>query len=523
MTYHLARVAHWVSNGSVEHYPTPVLRQLHQAPGAEYVVAHLQLLSGGDRFAALVQWFALLGCLAGVSLIAKRLGGGRSAQLLAPLLAATVPMVVLQASSTQNDLVAALWLVVLADAVLRLQVRPPPAHTHSHAAWLSLGGALGLALLTKGTCYLYALPFLLWLGIALIRRRSFHAFKPLPIAVVLVVALNAGPWVRNLRTYGSPLGPGREGGAHYLNQDLSAKSAFSGVVRNLALHYGAVERPFNDRSTASVVAFLKALGIDANDRRTTFKDLEFRIPDLSTHEDWAGNPLHATVFIVSFMVAASLGIARRKSDGQWKEVALYALSCAAAFALFASLVQWQLWHSRLHTPVFILFTPVAGRLLGGIRWRAAHVAAAILLTAAAIPWALSNVSRPLFPMDRFTRNSSVFTLARKDQYFINAGQNRDGYERAARCILDAGCRSIGVLAEDEVWEYPLWAYLSGPGKELRLEHLELPADNPSARLSTHLRDFVPCALATFERTPSATWGLTRKAACSSGIIGVYLR
>ena len=38
MTYHLSRVAHWVQNHSLEHYPTHILRQLSYCPFAEYVI-----------------------------------------------------------------------------------------------------------------------------------------------------------------------------------------------------------------------------------------------------------------------------------------------------------------------------------------------------------------------------------------------------------------------------------------------------------------------------------------------------
>jgi hypothetical protein len=59
MTYHMARIAHWLQNGSVRFYPTHNPRQLHLAPFAEYAILQFQVLTGGsDRFANAVQWFA---------------------------------------------------------------------------------------------------------------------------------------------------------------------------------------------------------------------------------------------------------------------------------------------------------------------------------------------------------------------------------------------------------------------------------------------------------------------------------
>lgn len=80
-------------------------------PWAEFAIIHFYVLSGGDRLSNGVQWISMLGNLTGVSLIAKQLGGTKESQLLAALIAASLPMGILQASSTQTDYVVTLWLV----------------------------------------------------------------------------------------------------------------------------------------------------------------------------------------------------------------------------------------------------------------------------------------------------------------------------------------------------------------------------------------------------------------------------
>ena len=59
--YHLPRVMHWIQNRSVGHYPTHIGRQLSFGPGAEYILLQAQILSGGDRLANLMGWFAAAG------------------------------------------------------------------------------------------------------------------------------------------------------------------------------------------------------------------------------------------------------------------------------------------------------------------------------------------------------------------------------------------------------------------------------------------------------------------------------
>src|SRR5262249_2538151 len=98
LTYHMSRVMHWAQNRSVSHYPTHIQRQLHHTPWAEFAILHLQLLSGNDRFANTVQWFAMLGSVTGVSLIAKQVGADARGQIFSAVIAATIPMGILQAS-----------------------------------------------------------------------------------------------------------------------------------------------------------------------------------------------------------------------------------------------------------------------------------------------------------------------------------------------------------------------------------------------------------------------------------------
>ena len=119
MRYHLARVMHWQQNQSLAHYPTPIEAQLWMPPWAELAILHLVVLEGSDRLANLVQWLAMLGSLAGVAWIARRLGARTAGQVAAVVTAFTIPMGILQATSTQNDYVTAFWAVCLAVFVLR--------------------------------------------------------------------------------------------------------------------------------------------------------------------------------------------------------------------------------------------------------------------------------------------------------------------------------------------------------------------------------------------------------------------
>ena len=111
MTYHMGRVMHWLQNGSVVHYPTHIMRQLGYPPWGEFAIMHLQALAGSDRFAPLVQWVGMLGCLIGVSLIVQEFGYDTKRQLFAAVIVATIPAGILQSTSTKNNYMVSFWLV----------------------------------------------------------------------------------------------------------------------------------------------------------------------------------------------------------------------------------------------------------------------------------------------------------------------------------------------------------------------------------------------------------------------------
>jgi hypothetical protein len=227
MTYHMSRVVHWIQNQSVAHYPTSITRQLYLPPWAEYAIAHLQILSNSDRFANLVQWFSLVGSIIGVSLIAKQLYGNLRSQIVSAVVCVTIPIGILQGSSTQNDYVVAFWLVCFVYfSLLAIQSRINFSHS------VLVGISLGLAILTKPTAYIYAFPFFCWLMLSGKKRLGWKLWKPFITIIAIVILINIGHYLRNLELYGSFLG--ESGG--YTNQIFGIRVLISNIIRNLALH-----------------------------------------------------------------------------------------------------------------------------------------------------------------------------------------------------------------------------------------------------------------------------------------------
>ena len=468
MAYHLVRVAHWVQNRSVRHFPTCYLPQIVHPPLAEFAILHLQLLTGGDRLANLVQWLSMLGSLLGVSLVARELGADPRGQVFAAIVAATLPMGLVQASSTQNDWVASLWTTSLAFFSLRA-IAPRPGTGGRGIPWPEVwgaGGALALAIFTKGTSYLYAAPFVVALVAAVgVRRIGWSAWRPAVAIVALVVLVNGAHYARNLRVFGSPLSGRSEG---YANQIHTPAAFASNIVRNLTLHLGTPFPSVNSRIDRGVRALHAALGIGVDDERTTAWG-GFTVHPLNTFEDSAGNPLHLLLGLAAIGWYAAGGW-RRTS----KLVAAYLAILSAGAALFCFALKWQPWHSRLQLPLFVLSSAFVGLALSKLRARRAATATVALLVLASLPWVLYNQTRRVVPAISNPRAYPTIFASRVDQYFSahpSARRLEGPYREAAAYLRQRGVRTLGLALPFDPWEYPLWVLLRGDGGAMRLEHV----------------------------------------------------
>ena len=112
MTYHMSRVEYWIQNKSIFFFKTNNPRQNVLAPFSEFLILHFQILSGSDIFANLVQWISLIISLTTVSSICKEFGLNRRLQIISAVFICSLPIVLLQASSTQNDIVASTFILL---------------------------------------------------------------------------------------------------------------------------------------------------------------------------------------------------------------------------------------------------------------------------------------------------------------------------------------------------------------------------------------------------------------------------
>ncbi len=505
LSYHMSRVMHWVQNQGLQHYPTPINRQVWMPPWAEMAILQFQVLLGSDRLANFVQWFSAAASVIAVSLIAQRLGAGFGGQVTAAVFCATIPMGILQSSSTQNDYVVSFWIACLAYfTVVAHQRRLALAEW----AWLSLAVALGM--LTKGTCYAYALPLLGWLLASALRRERWGSLAGRALLGLVVVALvNGGAWARNLQTYRFPLGP-PAAVQNLSNQSHTPAAMISNLARNAGLHLGTPYGRLNKGVMTAIAWLHDRLGQPLNDSAVTLKANKFQV-QYSTHEDYAGNPVH---FGLLFLFALCLPFFFARQRETRDQGLLYTLIVLSTFLLFSILYKWQSFGSRLQLPFFVLAAPLAGLAGEGLRRPAVRAALVAILTVQGISYLIYNPSRML--VQKAPGLPTLFNKSRDELLFANSGEIRRGYLSVSRAAAATGCRSIGLVIDSSDKEYPFWALLSPSGKEARLEHLGVspPLDRYAPQ------DFQPC-LVICTICGSDQWEGYRRISTHHGGIGLF--
>jgi len=475
MTYHMSRVAHWVQNENIAFYPTHILRQLHQPPFAEYLILQLQLLNRGDQFANLPQFAAMLISTLGVSLIANEFNLNRSGQLLTALISITIPMGILQATSTQNDYVLTSMLVCAMYFGMKLSSTDPQKFT------ILFSVSTALALATKGTGYLFILPIFVF-SLVYSKNSINITLRLIGLSALLCSVFNAGHYFRNFNLYGSILGPGREGSLSYANEIFSLQVVTSNIVRNFAIHLGTPFYSVNLSITEFVTWLHHLIGLSISDVRTTWGGMPFVLDPLNPHEDGTGNLLHLLLICIALLIYIS------KKSIRTKVITGYITCLISCFILFCIYLKWQPWHSRLQLPIFVLWSPIVALSFLSIKiCRDRELLLTLSLFIASLPWIIFSATKPLIaklhskpPYYKIEEN--IFNTTRDRQYFINRPKLWNNYETVIDKIENLNKKNIGLIISGDEWEYPLFPLLNG--NNISIHHIEVR--NQSAFLESKL-------------------------------------
>jgi hypothetical protein len=470
MTYHMARVAHWIQNKNISHYPTHVLRQLVYQPFAEWEILHFQVLTGGDRLANSVQLFYFIACISAVSLITKDLGGSVKQQLSSAFFAGTIPMAVIQSNTTQNDIVVAFF--ILGFAYYTIQITRKLTFTQL----LLAGSALGLAFLTKGTSYIYVLLFCGWYLVALLkdyrlplktilRKAATYALIP-----AIALLLNMGFFSRNLFLNNSPLG---EANKDTGNEGMALKPVAFVAIKNVMNHF-----PVTGNMKVALTKKAEDLGVDINDPGYSFMPVNWMYEGIYYHEDYMQNYIQVLLILLT-----SLFFFFKKDlyNNRLSYYALFVFTILTTSFLYCLLLKWQPWSNRLQIALFMCFSVLLGMEIGRLnKWLQLPFYFVVLIYCRG---ALFKSSNHPFPF-----NKTAYRYPFEASLIPNAVKECQTY------LDQKPYTKLSLYIGADSWDYPYYKFLShSNGISRTIKHFQV--NNES---SIYFENFVPDALITLE-------------------------
>jgi len=446
MTYHLPMIEHWLQNGSLAFYPIHGHRQNDLGPLTEIMMLQWRAITGGDRLAALVQWLAMAGSLMSVALITSEFGGDARAQLLSMLFCATLPMGILQSTSTQNDYVMAFFVISFIQRVIAAR------RTLERVAVIEAALAIAMAILAQPIAVIWGFPFGIWFAAPLIRQPR-RAVAVLGLFAIVALLPCLGHYSRLLKAYGTPVAP-------IAKITNSASFGFGQTMDSLLLQSASEIAVPQNRVNALIISTVDqisgALGWSEHRADRVLYYTPLRLPDASwlESEATAGNPLHFGVAAAS-LIAALWWLVRRRV----RALGHYSLCCIAGYLLFVSLIRWQPFVTRLHLPLLVALSPVVGMVGTELRRiRPLSEFLALVLCVSSWPFLVGNPLRPLWPQTYMVDDPiKVMFAGRHDML--------GPYKSVIDRIRGARCRQIGLLPLDDYyyqldpWEFPYWYLL----------------------------------------------------------------
>lgn len=463
MTYHMARVAHWVANQSIEFIVTSNPRENDTGPGAETLLLVLQIFSGSDRFANWVQTTCFVILLVSTHGLVRLMRAPLSLRVPLVLLFATAPVFVLQATSTQNDLCAAVTALAIVGALRNGLFGRPRWKARDGIA---VGLAVGVAYLVKPTALIFVSPVVVWAAFRTVRAASIdltlmpRRLGPPLLAGLVTCAVICGPHITRKALYGSVVGATESEVIFPLGRNWLAARRVVNPLLAVAHHV-----PLRSLDLALGRVHAAASKLDPPGQARWGIDGFYAGHALRQYEDLAGAPIQFLATIALSTCGLFWGAWRRR-----RTAFIVSLLPLLGWLTFHWIARNNLWIARYHATWFALAVLSA---CGACEWarvsrraRFALVTGTWLAASLAVTYAWSTVvaneMRPVssIALTRFKRNAAYYA-------------HNPGLAAEHRSILKTAgqqaCSSLLLLyGNDDVMEYQLTRRAMEKG--LRVEH-----------------------------------------------------
>ena len=482
MTYHLARIGHWLDNGSVAHYVSNVDRQIYSPVLAEYNLLQLMVLSQSDIFANLLQYVSLFVTAYFVYHCAARLGTNRRFALFGSFAFMLMPLTISQSITTQNDLFATMFLVIfLYELIGVVRWKQITLEKEQVITILLLASMVAFGYLAKTSVCASMLMFMPWLLIVCIIRKD-KLSKMLSCALLAgaaILVLISETLLRTFLSSGSIMTNTASGDIMVATKNVSY--ILVNIMKNFSLLITQhLFRPLNGFVYRIAIGLGQLLHVEVNNEAIAFHGFDFLHhmnmgDDMYSHDKTPSSFvaylafLEGVLLVVLFIWLLLKG--KRMSEAEKSEKCLslgFAVSNWLSFGFIMALLRWQPWGTRLMYPALAATVIMSANLcyvfLKKKKWQLAVL----------VPLAALCVILAVSPLKYNMREAKAFIAGGcqdRLSYYFEFNQRRASYEALLAKAKEEKVTDIGVLINGDGYDYPLWLMFHQEDEEAVLRHI----------------------------------------------------
>ncbi|XMO24614.1 hypothetical protein ACKZJ7_18295 [Leptospira sp. 'Mane'] len=453
----MARVAHWIQNQSVEYYFSHIDRQNIMNPGAEFLILIPQIIFQSDIFANLIQSISWAYCILLIFMIGSMFHANINQKLFAVVFAASIPMGILQATSTQNDLVASVFCLSIIGNhfLLKKLLERTDFPEHKWILLLSYSISIFSAYLAKPTTIIFAFFFILssifHLGKYFLRKEErvniVENIKLFFISILIGLVILGPDVYRKYKQSGSLTGNRSE----IFSSEDDFEIRFANSLKGMFYH-----SPVSSLCETDVYDYLNLK--TGNPYKTKQTDVCTNVYQFN--EDYIGNPIQFSIVLFFCFIQLFFRLKKKKKDHS----ELFIGICLSWF-FFHFMVKDQPWISRLQLPFFYSSALLVFALpeINFRKFRFLFYLPILFMIAQSWMTLASNVNRPFVLFGK--------SFAREWHYFNGKSEIRFLYSSFVDYVKKNKIKDVGLALHGDSWDYPLTWQLTQIG--VRVSHVDL--------------------------------------------------
>lgn len=352
MTYHLARAGFWYQNNSINHYFTRYVHQNDYPVNSELGFLWLFIFTSSDLLTFSIQWLSFIVALFALYRLLRELGYNRNISFITTFIFSTFDMCILQASSTQNDMIVAAFVILIFYFLIKYFNSTNGEIKYLIFASITAGIVIGI----KGYTYLFIPGFLIFILIyGKINKKNISKFLYVLLFSLLGIIIFASySLLQNYISYNNPLG--FTGTISEMKMEIfNFKAFFSNLLRHLFSFYQENEGfGFLSKQINKYFHIIhNKLQINVSDPLTTWPGLYFKIWEHRVNFDTGYFGMLFSLFVLpvsiyNFILFIILKIKKVNHSLNKKYTnSLTATIIPAIFFIgYVLLFKWHIWAGR---------------------------------------------------------------------------------------------------------------------------------------------------------------------------------